>query len=95
VLILLNPAVAGLASQLLPAAQVFTRREALPAFDLHCPIMSLPLRMATTLDNIPAAQAIWRWMRPADSIGLRGKKRCVSAWYGQARRGILMTASAA
>jgi hypothetical protein len=66
---------------------VFTRREALPAFDLHCPIMSLPLRMATTLDNIPAAQAIWRWMRPADSIGLRGKKRLRIGvvWSGSAR----------
>lgn len=90
VLALLNPAVAGLAAQLLPAAQVFTRREALPAFDLHCPIMSLPLRMATTLDNIPAAQGYLavdeagrqQW---AERLGVRKRMRIGVVWSGSAR----------
>lgn len=29
----------------------------LPDFDFHCPLLSLPLAFATTLDNIPSAQA--------------------------------------
>ncbi|WP_159875420.1 tetratricopeptide repeat protein [Aquitalea denitrificans] len=90
VLILLNPAVAGLASQLLPETQVFTRREALPKFDLHCPIMSLPLRMATTLDNIPAPQGYLavdeagrqQW---ADLLGQKERLRVGLAWSGSAR----------
>lgn len=36
-------------------AQLVVRGEALPAFDLHCPLLSLPLAFGTTLDTIPAA----------------------------------------
>jgi Tfp pilus assembly protein PilF len=90
VLILLNPAVAGLASQLLPAAQVFTRREALSVFDLHCPIMSLPLRMETTLENIPAAPGYLavdaadrlQW---AAQLGEKKRLRIGVVWSGSAR----------
>jgi tetratricopeptide (TPR) repeat protein len=35
-------------------AQVFARGEPLPRFDLHCPLMSLPLAFGTALDTIPA-----------------------------------------
>jgi tetratricopeptide (TPR) repeat protein len=35
-------------------ARVFVRGEPLPAFDVHCPLMSLPLAFGTTLDTIPA-----------------------------------------
>jgi len=35
-------------------AQVITRGEPLPAFDLHCPLLSLPLALGTRLDTIPA-----------------------------------------
>jgi tetratricopeptide (TPR) repeat protein len=35
-------------------AQVVARGDALPAFDLHCPMMSLPLALGTTLETIPA-----------------------------------------
>lgn len=90
VLILLNPAVAGLAGQLLPEAQVFTQREALPVFDLHCPIMSLPLRMGTTLDNIPAAAGYLavdaaerqHW---AALLGEKKRLRIGVVWSGSAR----------
>ena len=37
------------------AAQVLSRGEALSAFDLHCPLMSLPLALGTTLETVPAA----------------------------------------
>jgi tetratricopeptide (TPR) repeat protein len=34
--------------------QVITKGETLPEFDLHCPVMSLPLAFGTTLESIPA-----------------------------------------
>ena len=33
--------------------QIVTRGEPLPAFDVHCPLLSLPLIFGTTLENIP------------------------------------------
>ena len=33
--------------------QIVARGEPLPAFDLHCPLLSLPLVFGTTLENIP------------------------------------------
>jgi tetratricopeptide (TPR) repeat protein len=36
-------------------AQVVARGERLPRFDLHCPMMSLPLAFGTTLQTIPTA----------------------------------------
>ena len=38
----------------IPGVTVLARGEALPAFDLHCPLLSLPLAFGTTLDSIPA-----------------------------------------
>jgi tetratricopeptide (TPR) repeat protein len=35
--------------------QVVRRGDELPAFDLHCPMLSLPLALGTTLTTIPAA----------------------------------------
>ncbi len=35
--------------------RVVARGEALPDHDLHCPMMSLPLALRTTLDTVPAA----------------------------------------
>jgi tetratricopeptide (TPR) repeat protein len=34
--------------------RIFARKEKLPHYDFHCPLMSLPLACATTLDTIPA-----------------------------------------
>jgi tetratricopeptide (TPR) repeat protein len=36
-------------------AQVLRRGDKLPAFDLHCPMLSLPLALGTTLTTIPGA----------------------------------------
>jgi tetratricopeptide (TPR) repeat protein len=41
-------------------AGVVAQREALPPFDLHCPMMSMPLALGTTVDTIPAAPAYLR-----------------------------------
>jgi tetratricopeptide (TPR) repeat protein len=35
-------------------AQVFAEGDVVPPFDLHCPLLSLPLAFATTLDSVPA-----------------------------------------
>ncbi|WP_199102973.1 tetratricopeptide repeat protein [Aquitalea sp. ASV11] len=90
VLILLNAALSPLASQLLPSGQVFTQGEALPHFDLHCPVMSLPLRMATMLDNIPAAQGYLAVDEACQQhwAGLLGEKKRLRvglAWSGSAK----------
>jgi tetratricopeptide (TPR) repeat protein len=35
-------------------SRIYGSDEALPAFDYHCPLLSLPLAFSTTLDSIPA-----------------------------------------
>ena len=56
----------------------------LPAFDVHCPMMSLPLAFKTTLDSIPACphfvildmkKRYW-----ADKLGLKEKLRVGLTW---------------
>lgn len=89
-IMLLNPPLQELVAQMVSAVQVFTRRDQLPAFDLHCPMMSLPLRFATTLDNIPAANAyltvttgqqqVW-----AERLGTRQRQRIGLVWSGLAQ----------
>ena len=43
----------GLMSTLCGAAEIVSLGEALPAFDLHCPLLSLPLAFGTRLETIP------------------------------------------
>jgi Tfp pilus assembly protein PilF len=43
-----------LASTLRPACLLVRQGDPLPAFDLHCPLMSLPLALRTTVATIPA-----------------------------------------
>ena len=61
-------------------AQIITHGEPLPAFDLHCPLISLPLAFNTTLETIPAqipylradAHRIDQWRRRLkDAKGLK------------------------
>ena len=63
-----------------PGVQVIERGSALPAFDLQCPIMSLPRIFATTLETIPAEMPYLRadpvrtahWRRRVEGLpGLR------------------------
>jgi hypothetical protein len=44
-----------LLSRLPGVMQIVARGDNLPPFDVHCPLMSLPLAFGTTLDTIPAA----------------------------------------
>ena len=58
----------------------------LPPFDMHCPMMSLPLAFKTTLDTVPACPhfvipetktQFW-----ADKLGLKTKPRVGLVWNG-------------
>jgi tetratricopeptide repeat protein len=54
VILEVQPSLVRLCSSLAGVAQVIARGDPLPAFDLHCPLMSLPLAVGTTHDTIPA-----------------------------------------
>ena len=47
----------GLLESLQGVSQVLPRGDAFPAFDHHCPLLSLPLAFKTRLDTIPSAHA--------------------------------------
>jgi ADP-heptose:LPS heptosyltransferase len=65
----------------------------LPDFDLHCPLMSLPLAFETSLDSVPASprylrgdkNRIARWMA---RLGARQRPRIGLAWSGNPRNTI-------
>ena len=70
------------------AAQIIAKSDPIPAFDLSCPLMSLPLAFATSVSAIPAGTPYlsadaartdyWRERFPA------GKKRVGLSWAGRA-----------
>lgn len=72
---------------ILPADQIFDKGSDLPAFDFHCPLMSLPLAFKTTIDTVPdstgylsadpAQVKIWR-----EFLQTSKKPRLGLAWRG-------------
>lgn len=54
VILEVQPSLVRLCSSLAGVFQVIARGEPLPAFDMHCPLMSLPLAVGTTLETIPS-----------------------------------------
>jgi tetratricopeptide (TPR) repeat protein len=82
-----HPELAGLMKSLDGVDQVIARGEPLPAFDLHCPMLSLPLAFETTPETIPAAGPylsaepdladVWR-----ERVGLAAGLRVGIAWAG-------------
>ena len=68
-------------------AQVLAHGDALPAFDFHCSLMSLPFAFKTTLATIPAQT---RYLRSDDTkvrdwrerIGEGGRRRIGLVWSG-------------
>jgi tetratricopeptide (TPR) repeat protein len=67
-------------------AQCIARADALPDFDLHCPLMSLPLAFDTTLATIPAETPYISVPENAkdwtDWLGERTKPRVGLVWSG-------------
>jgi tetratricopeptide (TPR) repeat protein len=75
-------------------AQVQARGEALPEFKAHAPLMSLPARFGTTLDNLPwdgpyvhadaERAAAWQALLQADDAALGGARLKVGlVWAGR------------
>jgi len=63
------------------------QRDPLPAFDLYCPLMSLPIGCGTTLDSVPSAvpylrtnpAKVWAWQ---DRLGPKTRPRVGLVWSG-------------
>jgi tetratricopeptide (TPR) repeat protein len=83
------PPLTRLMSSVAGVAQVIGRGEALPPFDFHCPLLSLPLAFRTVRDAIPAgvpylfpsAERAARWKQSVPDTGVR---RIGLAWAGNA-----------
>jgi len=73
------------------AVQVVSRGDPLPPIDLHCPLLSLPLAMATRLETIPSA-ATYLAARESQArawrkrLGAGEKPRIGVAWAGSPRK---------
>lgn len=73
------------------ADRVITRGQPLPAFDLHCPLMSLPRAFGTTLETVPAPP---RYLEPDPErvaawrvrLGPSTRPRVGIAWSGAPTR---------
>jgi tetratricopeptide (TPR) repeat protein len=73
------------------AVQIVARGDPLPEFDLHCPLLSLPLACATRLETIPSATPYlsardsqtraWR-----ERLGEHKKPRIGLVWAGNPRK---------
>ena len=72
----------------LPGVDTLVRqRDPLPAFDLYCPLMSLPIGCGTTLETVPCAvpylrtnpAKVWAWQ---DRLGPKTRPRVGLVWSG-------------
>jgi tetratricopeptide (TPR) repeat protein len=82
-----QPALVALLSGIGGISRIVGKGEPLPEFDVHCPLLSLPLALKTDLDSIPAAVpylaapdvrvTTWR-----DRLGPRASPRVGIAWAG-------------
>ena len=68
--------------------QIIAKGQPLPNFDMHCPLLSLPLALATRLNTVPASvpylkaspHHVNRW---ASRLGPRNKPRIGLVWSGE------------
>lgn len=73
-------------------SQVVPDGDPLPEFDYHCPLLSLPLALRTTIETIPAATKylhsdtvkVARWR---ERLGVRTRPRIGLAWSGNPKQG--------
>ncbi|HWW19556.1 MAG TPA: tetratricopeptide repeat protein [Steroidobacteraceae bacterium] len=90
VILEVQPALSELLADLDGVTELIPKGELLPAFDYHCPIMTLPLAFRTTLDTIPAPASYLRsdptrvahWQ---STLGERNGARVGLVWSGNAR----------
>lgn len=84
-----QPPLQSLLAGLDGVAQVVARGSPLPSFDLHAPLLSLPLAFGTTLDTVPARvpylaanpRGVAEW---SARLGPRTRPRIGVAWSGSA-----------
>jgi tetratricopeptide (TPR) repeat protein len=84
-----HPSLKALMSTIAQVSDVVASDEPLPAFDIHCPLMSLPLAFATEVATIPAtvpyilppAERIARWK---NRLPEGGAPRIGIVWAGSA-----------
>jgi tetratricopeptide (TPR) repeat protein len=82
----------GLMGTLAGVSRVIAKGEPAPAFDLHCPLMSLPLAFGTRVDSIPAAVSylasdpakVAHW---AAVLGEKTRPRVGVVWSGNPKYG--------
>ena len=82
-----QPPLKRLLSGLEGVKEIRARGEALPAFDMHCPLLSLPLVFNTRLETIPSPRAyllsdparVERWRK---ILGIRSRPRIGVVWSG-------------
>lgn len=91
VILWVDDRLASLLSGLSGVSQLLVKSDALPAFDLHCPITSLPLAFRTRRETIPpdvylprpADARVQAWeTRLQNRLGPRNKPRIGLAWSG-------------
>src|SRR5271166_6092803 len=83
------------------ADQIVANGEALPPFDLHCPMLSLPLALGTTITTIPGdapylhaeATQVAAWRTRLGALNNHGP-RIGLAWAGNPRAHLLAAAAA-
>ena len=80
-------ALLGLLSGLEGVDELIEKGKVLPAFDYHCPLLSLPLAFKTDLTNIPSPQpylaaAPQKCEEWAQRLGVKDKRRVGLAWSG-------------
>ncbi len=89
VILEVRPPLVSLMQSLAGPAAVIAKGDALPAFDLHCPLLSLPLAMGTTLETVPA-QVPYLHASPGKSeewsarLGPKTRPRIGLCWSGNA-----------
>lgn len=84
-----QPPLKNLMRSLAGGCQVVARGEPLPAFDVHCPLMSLPLAFKSTPSHLPAPDS---YLHPdpslvhalAERLGPRTQPRIGLVWSGNA-----------
>jgi tetratricopeptide (TPR) repeat protein len=80
------PSLTTLMQGLSPDVEIVPIGAALPPFDYHCPLMSMPLAFATTLESIPPPAPLRPSPRRVDEwanrLGPRTKPRIGIAWSG-------------
>jgi tetratricopeptide (TPR) repeat protein len=87
VLLEVQEPVAGLLAGLPGSERVLARNQPLPDFDLHCPLLSLPMALGTTLENLPAevpylAAPGPRALRWRERLGETARPRIGLVWAG-------------